>query len=358
MHRRAAHPGSPVLGAGGGMLAVSLALVGCAGHSSAQEVADAPWFAGYVDVTVPSTYEVDRPPTPEAAKAVLSFIVASEEDACEPSWGGTYSFDRAGTAFQLDDRLARLRNRGGEAVVSFGGQRGDELATTCTDPEELAGAYRSVLERYRVGTIDLDIEGDDLDDSSAGERRAEVIARLQRERDSGDPLQVWVTLPATPDGLTERGRVAVTQMLDADVELAGVNIMTMNYSSSRKAGQTMFEASVQAAEGTHRQLSDIYGRHGDALDAEQVWNRVGLTPMIGVNDVPGEVFDLAAAQALNEFAASRGIGRISLWSLNRDRACGPAESDAARPSNTCSGMNQAPGDFSGTLGAGFSGSIN
>lgn len=120
----------------GGMLAVSLALVGCAGRSSAQEVVDAPWFAGYVDVTVPSTYEVDRPPTPEAAKAVLSFIVASEEAACEPSWGGTYSFDRAGTAFQLDDRLARLRDRGGEVVVSFGGQRGDELATTCTDPEE------------------------------------------------------------------------------------------------------------------------------------------------------------------------------------------------------------------------------
>lgn len=356
MHPRADHHGSSVLSAVGGILAVSLALGGCAGSSRAQEVVDAPWFAGYVDVTVPSTYEVDRPPTPEAAKAVLSFIVASEEAACEPSWGGRYSLDGAGTTFHLDERLARLRDRGGEVVVSFGGQRGDELATTCTDPEELAAAYRSVLERYRVGTIDLDIEGDDLDDSSAGVRRAEVIARLQRERDSGDPLRVWVTLPVTPDGLTERGRTAVAQMLDADVRLAGVNIMTMNYSSSRMAGQTMLEASVQAAEGAHRQLSETYGRHGEPLDAGQLWNKVGLTPMIGVNDVPGEIFDLEAARALNEFARSRGIGRISLWSLNRDRACGSAESDAAQPSNTCSGMDQDPGDFSVTLGTGFPGS--
>ncbi len=343
-----------------GMLLGFLLLTGCGGneHGPRSTVASAPWFAGYVDITVPSTYEVDEPPTPAAAKAVLSFIVAAEEDPCEPSWGGVYSLDRAGDALGLDDRLSRLREDGGEAVVSFGGQLGSELAATCADPEHLASAYAEVIDRYGITTIDLDIEGDDLDDSSAGIRRAEVIAGLQSDRADGEELRVWVTLPVTPDGLTGRGQEAVAQLLDAEVQLAGVNIMTMNYSQSRMADQTMVEASRQAADSAHSQLAALYRDRGEDLGADEVWNRIGLTPMIGSNDVPGEVIDLDAARELNEFALDRGVGRMSLWSLNRDRSCGPDDPGTAQASNTCSGLDQEPGAFADVLGNGFSGTSN
>jgi chitinase len=76
--------------------------------------------------------------------------------------------------------------------------------------------------------------------------------------------------------------------------------------------------------------------------------------MIGHNDLKGEVTELATARGLNEFAREHGIGRLSMWSLNRDRPCGK---DVDQPSNTCSGVDQAAGEFSSILGDGYTGRI-
>ena len=43
-----------------------------------------------------------------------------------------------------------------------------------------------------------------------------------------------------------------------------------------------------------------------------------MTPMIGVNDVSTEVFGLADAQQVEDFARSKGLGMLSMWSLARD----------------------------------------
>ncbi len=347
------------------MVVGGLSISACSGTSSEVTGArhtespapEVPWFAGYVDVTLPSSYEFDKPPNPEAARAVLSFIVADPENPCTPSWGGHHSMDGAASKLNLDQRITRLRDKGGEIVISFGGQLADELATGCRDKENLAAAYRSVIKRYGSNVVDLDIERDDLDDESAGRRRAEVIAQLQHERTGADPLQVWVTLPATPKGLTDHGAAAVTQMLEAGVDLAGVNIMIMNYSASRLKEQTMLEASVAAIRSTHSQLGTIYADAGQPLDASELWSQIGVTPMIGHNDVAGEVIDMAAARGINKFARNHGIGRISMWSLNRDRPCATEERDGAQPSNTCSGLGQEIGAFSRILGNGYTGSV-
>jgi len=314
----------------------------------------APWFAGYVDVTVPSSYRIDEPPVPEAANAVLSFIVAGGRDACTPTWGDYYSLDQARTRVDLDGRIARVREGGGEIVVSFGGALGDELATACGDAAGLADAYGSVIDRYGLDTIDLDIEGDELEDPAAGARRAAAIAGLQSERPAGDPLHVWLTLPAEPSGLTSEAVPEVARMLAAGVELAGVNIMAMNYGDSRPEGMSLLEASMEAAEATHAQLAGLYAKAGMSLDDRAIWSRMGLTPMIGHNDLAGEVTDLATARGLNGFAREHGIARLSMWSLNRDRSCGR---EVEQPSDTCSGVDQEEGEFSRTLGAGFTGPI-
>src|SRR5699024_1021180 len=116
------------------------------------------------------------------------------------------TLDSAGTELDLDRRLARLEQRGGEAMVSFGGLLNDELAVSCTSESELKKAYAAVIDRYGVQAIDLDIEGDALANSAANTRRASVLAELQAERaESGSPLAVWLTLPVTPDGLSVAG---------------------------------------------------------------------------------------------------------------------------------------------------------
>ena len=134
---------------------------------------------------------------------MLAFVVAQAKDQCVPTWGAAYTLDAAASALDLDRRLAKLRSQGGDAMVSFGGQKNTELASACADEASLQKAYAAVIDRYGVGSIDLDIEGAALTDTAAATRRAQAVAALQKERAAkGQPLEVWVTLPVGRQGLT------------------------------------------------------------------------------------------------------------------------------------------------------------
>lgn len=314
------------------------------------------WFAGYVDATATPTYAFEVPTSAVQKNVVLSFIVADDSDACTPSWGTAYTLDEAAHGLDLDRRLARLRAEGGQAAVSFGGLLNDELASVCTDPDELVDAYEEVIDRYEVTTIDLDIEGDDLSDTSARDRRAAAISEIQADRRaSGDGLAVWLTLPAGVGGLPEAATDTVTAFLDAGVDLAGVNVMTMNYGSAAD-DMSMAEASIDALTATHRQLKALYKRADIELSAATLWSKIGATPMAGQNDVAGEIFTLSDAKKLNAFADENHLGRMSLWSLNRDTTCGPNYVDLTRVSDACSGIDQGDVSFAETLAVGFTGS--
>jgi len=127
------------------------------------------------------------------------------------------------------------------------GLKNNELAVNCTDSSKLLDAYRTVVDRYNIDTIDLDLEGTGLSDNEAGARRATTIAKLQSERrKQGKQLAVWATLPVTPQGLAENGTSAVDLLLAKHVDLAGVNAMTMDYGSSMESGQSMLKASESA----------------------------------------------------------------------------------------------------------------
>ncbi|WP_368798653.1 chitinase [Kocuria oxytropis] len=284
---------------------------------------------------------------------MLGFVVADPEEPCTPSWGGYYGLEEAESTLRMEEQIASLREQGGEVVISFGGAAREELATVCTDPERLREAYAAVLDRYGVSTMDLDVENDDLGDPQAHDRRAAALAQLQEERD--EPPAVWLTLPVSPQGLDDDSLDVVARTLAAGVDVAGVNLMTMNYSESRAEGQSMVEASEEAARAGHAQLTGVWAAAGQELSAEQMWNRIGLTPMIGVNDVPGEVLDLDAAAELAGFAREQGVGRLSYWSLNRDRACTAEDGDPAEANDFCSGLEQEPGEFTRVLSEGFSG---
>ncbi|WP_213814497.1 chitinase [Glaciihabitans sp. dw_435] len=314
-----------------------------------------PWFAGYVDVTSTPSYAFENPSIASQKNVVLSFVVAATDDDCAPSWGTFYSLDSAADGLDLDRRIARLTTLGGAATISFGGAINNELATVCTDPDELVAAYASVVDRYKSSTIDLDIEGDDLTNTAAGDRRALAIKTLQDKRTSdGAKLKVWLTLPVSPTGLTADGTTAVAQMLAAGVDLAGVNAMTMDFGGSKAASDSMSVASIAALNATHDQLATLYTTAKQPLTSAELWSRIGATPMIGQNDVPGEIFDLKDATALNTFAQQKQLGRMSMWSMNRDLACGPNFVAVGTVSNSCSGVAQGGTFFSDALSTRFS----
>lgn len=318
---------------------------------------DERWFAGYYDVTLDQGAQLaDSDLTASPGGAVLAFIVAASDTDCTPTWGKAYSLDDAATRFDLDRRVQRLHDEGRPVVVSFGGAINTELAAACGTATDTAAAYGAVIDRYDVDTIDLDIEAGMLTDRSGWVRRADAVAQLQRARPSDDPLRVWLTLPVAPDGLTTDGVDFVAGMLDAGVEVAGVNAMTMNYGIQNPGD--LVTVSKNALDATAAQLRDIWDRAGRDLPPGGVSALLGATPMIGRNDVPSEVFTLDDAQAFVAFASERGIARISMWSLNRDHTCGTNYPFTGTVSTRCSGVDQAGQSFAEILSAGYLGAID
>jgi chitinase len=304
------------------------------------------WSVPYVDVTLTPTFQFQDPAANPARTVALAFVVADPRDGCAPSWGGYYSLERAGSDLELDRRIAQLRSAGGDVMVSFGGQVNDELAVTCTDTSSLTAAYRDVVERYDLSAIDLDVEGTAVADRATADRRAEALATVQRERKAdGHPLAVWLTVPVSPTGLTAEAADLVRSTLAGDVEVTGVNVMTMDYGNAKPAEQSMRAATEQAVRATVAQVSGLYAERGTTLSDAQAWAHVGATPMIGQNDVDGEVFTLADAEALAALARANGLGRVSLWSLNRDAPCSASFAGVAVHSDTCSGVDQTSSAF-------------
>ena len=317
-----------------------------------------PWFAPYVDVSATPTFAFDNLGSTPQKDVILSFIVSSKDDACTPSWGAAYTLDQAGDSLDLDRRIARLQQQGGHIAVSFGGLDNDELAVKCTDESKLEQAYKQVINRYHIDTIDLDIESSGIKNTDVQTRRAKAIAAVQKElRSNNKKLAVWATLPVIPTGLSDEGTNAVTALLKS-VDLAGVNVMTMDYGQALKSGTSMAEGSKSALIQTQRQLGILYKQAGIHLNDGTLWSKIGATPMIGQNDSKDEIFSIDDARQLNAFAKSKGMSRLSMWSANRDTPCGSNYVDLKIVSSSCSGVKDAKGAFATTLGDGFTGNMS
>jgi hypothetical protein len=95
--------------------------------------------------------------------------------------------------------------------------------------------------------------------------------------------------------------------------------MAMDYGESAAPtsgpnAKTMGAYAIEAAESTYAQVSALYTARSKTFS----WSQIGVTPMLGVNDVLTEVFTVADAQALEDFARTKGIGMLSMWQVLRD----------------------------------------
>lgn len=312
----------------------------------------ATFFAPYVDVTLwPPPHLPTLMASTGARYFTGAFIVARQGSACDGAWGG-YEPYTPEQGF-LKDQLAELRALGGDVMVSFGGAAGTELAAACATAESLAAAYQEIINAYQFTHIDFDIEGIWVAQPASITRRSQAIRLLQESAAAaGRELHVWYTLPVLPQGLTHDGIAVVRAALEWGVNLEGINLMAMDYGANAAPPQsaTMGQYAIRAAESVHSQLASVYSAAGQGRTTQQLWSMIGLTPMIGQNDVAGEVFTLSDAALVRDFAASRGLGMLSMWSVTRDQSCpgGPSQWASA----TCSGIVQDAGEFSAVLGAG------
>ncbi len=311
----------------------------------------APVYAPYVDVTQTPTYPFQLPAANPVAGVYLAFVVSDPGQPCTPSWGGYYTLDQAEQSLDLDARAAQLRGQGGDVMISYGGRDNSELAVGCTDASRLLDAYLAPVERYHASAIDLDIEGQTLADTAANTRRAQALATLQRRMAARhQQLAVWMTLPVSSRGLTAQGIAAVQAMLTAHVKLAGVNAMAMDFGPGEGAERDMLATVERSLYATHAQVQSLWRSAKLASGAAAIWGHIGVTTMLGVNDTAGQRFTVADAHGLATFVDAHGIPRVSVWSLNRDTACGGAFVQTEVLSNTCSGVTQTPLQFTGIFG--------
>lgn len=299
-------------------------------------------FAPYVDATLwPQLSLIAAAKELEIRRFRLGFIVAKSAREATPTWGGVQS---ATSSFRLNE-INTLRTLGGDAAISFGGAAGVELAVAARSTAELAASYQSVIDTYNARVLDFDLEGVSLTDRDSVQRRAEALSILQRrtqtERRS---MEIWFTLPVLPGGLSADGIRIIRSAIDQGIRIRGVNGMTMDYGDAVAPSPTgrMGAYAVEAARNLHSQLLALYAASHIPKEASEVWQMIGVTPMIGRNDVVAEVFQSSDAGRLLDFAKTNRIGLLSIWSLNRDRSCEPPQASA---SPLCSGIPQRTYEF-------------
>ena len=249
---------------------------------------------------------------------VLAFIVAKRADTCMPTWGASYPVN--GYSQYLN--IKALRDVGGDVMVSLGGASNVSLAMACNNIDDLAEVYDGIVKNLNLKAIDFDIEGMAVADIESINRRSQAISLVQqRWLTEGIDIKVWFTLPVMPEGLTADGINVLNSAKEFGVHLDGINVMAMDYGSPQcqsndTEGQNIHgNCAISALNSLFTQVKSIYPDKSD----EQVWNMLGTTPMIGYNDVLGEVFYKSDANLVLEHAQQHDLGMIGIWSMLRDR---------------------------------------
>ncbi len=294
-------------------------LILCAVAASAQTSRS---FAPYVDMSKMADRLDWIQAHTDVKQFTLAFVVSG--DGCNPTWLG-------GSPVQSDTLVAagitKIRGRGSDVFIAFGGYDGLELAQTCKDVAGLQAAYQAVVDKYKVKVLDLDIEHTAIEDPVSIDRRSQALTALAA---ANPGLQLNFTLPATPAGLTDLSVNVLKSAVKFGTPVAVVNLMTMDYGKPVLTG-AMGPNATSAAGGAMAQLKSL-GMN----------SMIGITPMIGVQDSPGETFTLDDAQVVVNYALANTekIALLSFWSIGRDNG-----SCSATVSPLCSGIPQKDWEF-------------
>ena len=273
--------------------------------------------APYVDMGLWPTANLINMSAATGVKAfTAAFVVQEAGTACSPAWGG-YPAYAVGGADDFIDVIGEFQRQGGRVIASFGGASGSELANNRTSESSLLAAYKKVIDRYSMDRIDFDIEGADVANAGSNQRRAKVVAQLQKDYAAkGKNIEVSLTVPVMPDGLDNNGLRTVKEFAAAGVNLASVNVMAMDYGSQYT---DMGTHAITAAQGTASQLKTIPTYSN--LSNSALLALVGLTPMIGQNDVASEILTIADSTKVAKFVKDNGVGLLGWWEMTRDTPC-------------------------------------
>lgn len=232
-------------------------------------------------------------------------------------WGGYYSLGNANPNNSqykgILQSLQSLRDRGGDYTISIGGQLGAAPWVVTQNEDKLFNFYKEIVEIYNVKRLDLDIE-ESNQDQSQNIINARAIKRLQHETD----VEITLTIPIMPSGWQDKQINIIKAYLDADVDIAIINSMTMCYGTGVYENEDYGTASVRAITNSIKQMKEIYANYGFILSDDQAYLKTGATFSIGYESSLYPIFTLTMAQTVVDDAIKNNYGLVSMWSMGRD----------------------------------------
>jgi len=280
-----------------------------------------PEIAPYFETSGPHQGNLSAAVSSHKLKSFTAAFVLGK--GCTPTWDDSAPIS---TATAENALVTGAKSKGATPIISFGGQAGIELAKACPGPSttKLVAAYSSVINKFGVTKVDFDIEGAAISDTATNNYRFLAIKALEAKYPK---LEVSVTVPVGRSGLLASGVTFLKAAKTKGARIDVVNIMTMDYGG---AVANMGTAAVTAAKDTLTQMKTVW--------PASTYKNMGITPMIGRNDVAGETTSLSNVQTVVAFAKANGVHRLAFWALGRDQACGAGDSAPY----SCTGVAQSP----------------
>jgi chitinase len=283
-----------------------------------------PPFAPYMEMSGPNPANLTSAITEGLKRFTAAFVIGKK---CTGVWDdGVALTDTTRTT-----AITNAQNEGVQAVLSFGGQAGRDLARTCSNLTSLTAAYQSAITRFNVTRIDFDIEGAAIDPKKQKTQIARRFSAIRALEQANPSLVVSLTIPTGPSGLESSGLTLLQTAQSTATRIDAVNIMAMDYGNNVS---DMGATAIAAAKGALTQIQTVWPTF--------TYAKLGITPMIGQNDSAGEVLTIAQAKNLVAWSKTNGIGWLAFWSLNRDLQCTGSPTKAQ---DNCSGTTQTARQF-------------
>ncbi|MGW1623359.1 alpha-galactosidase [Streptomyces sp. NPDC002172] len=253
----------------------------------------------------------------------LAFVLS--DGTCNPKWDGS----RALTGGDDQSKINAIRAAGGDVIVSVGGWSGNKLGEKCSSASALAGAYQKVVNAYRLKALDIDIENTEWSNATVRQR---VVDALKTVKANNPGLKTVITFGTTSSGPDSTGVDMIRRAANSGLANDVWCIMPFDFGGG---ATTMGSLTTKAMEGLKAQVKSAYG-YSDAT----AYAHIGLSSMNGKTDDSGERVRVADFKTMLAYAQQHHIGRLTYWSVNRDRACG-----SGGDGDACSGVSQQPYDY-------------
>jgi len=240
----------------------------------------------------------------------LAFILAYN-GTCSPAWDGV---DPISTDTVVAAYINKIRAAGGDIVVSIGGYGGTKLGQVCSGGEATYNAYKQVVDKYNLKAIDFDIEEPEIENAAAV---ANELYAAKKFVDAG--LNVSITLPVTTSGLNWFGYSennpdsVLVKARTLGLVPTTWNVMPFDGGFPAPMGTT----TCNVLETVHNQLKAAFGWDDATAYAHQ-----GVSLMNGRSDT-GEYTYVSDFNTIKSCVKSKGMKRMTFWSVNRDRSCVP-----------------------------------